>query len=206
MPTGYTDPVRSGEITTLKEFGLLCARAFGATILMRDEPLDKPIPVFEPSDYHLKAKERAEARLVELRTKTDTELEAEIAADYEARCESRNRYLNRATIERARYEAMLVQVETLEVPESHAEFKNYMRSQLTESIEHDCDSSYYRDPPKTYTVEEWRSQQIESAQWDVDYHEKGYAEEVERVRGRNEWIATLRTILAQGEASPALTE
>ena len=51
MPTGYTDLINNG--CTFNEFVMGCARAFGATIDMRDEPLGAEIPEkFELSDYH----------------------------------------------------------------------------------------------------------------------------------------------------------
>lgn len=52
MPTAYTANISKG--ITFKEYALLCARNFGATITMRDEPLDAEIPEFQPSDYYVK--------------------------------------------------------------------------------------------------------------------------------------------------------
>ena len=43
MPTGYTADIQDGKITTLREYALSCARAFGALIMMRDDPHDAPI-------------------------------------------------------------------------------------------------------------------------------------------------------------------
>ena len=53
MPTGYTHDIPAG--ITFRQFALNCARAFGANIAMRDDPADKPIEVYEPSDYSAKA-------------------------------------------------------------------------------------------------------------------------------------------------------
>ena len=39
MPTGYTAFIEDGDITTGKEFLLLCLRNFGIAIDVRDEPL-----------------------------------------------------------------------------------------------------------------------------------------------------------------------
>lgn len=44
MPTGYTYPVCEGKITEFPDFALSCARAFGALISMREEPMDAPLP------------------------------------------------------------------------------------------------------------------------------------------------------------------
>ena len=47
MPSGYTEGVASGKVTEFKEYALLCARAFGACISLRDEPLSLEIPEFK---------------------------------------------------------------------------------------------------------------------------------------------------------------
>lgn len=44
MPTGYTADVCDGKVTDFPTFALKCARAFGALIMLRDEPMDAPIP------------------------------------------------------------------------------------------------------------------------------------------------------------------
>lgn len=50
------------ENFTFPEFAMRCARNFGALIMMRDEPLDAPIPEkFEPSGYYKKEYEKAKA-------------------------------------------------------------------------------------------------------------------------------------------------
>ena len=42
MPTGYTAYIEDGDITTGKDFLMLCSRAFGVAIDVRDEPLSVP--------------------------------------------------------------------------------------------------------------------------------------------------------------------
>lgn len=52
MPTGYTAFIEDGDITTGREFLLLCSRNFGVAIDVRDEPLSVPTPTkFEPDPY-----------------------------------------------------------------------------------------------------------------------------------------------------------
>lgn len=52
MPTGYTAFIEDGDITTGKEFLLLCLRNFGIAIDVRDEPLTVPTPThFKPCVY-----------------------------------------------------------------------------------------------------------------------------------------------------------
>lgn len=55
MPTGYTAYIEDGDITTGKDFLMLCSRAFGVAIDVRDEPLSVPTPThFEPNPYYQK--------------------------------------------------------------------------------------------------------------------------------------------------------
>ncbi len=62
MPTGYTADIAKG--ITFQQYAWSCARAFGALVMMRDEPSDAPIPeAFTPSDYHVKALAEARAKL-----------------------------------------------------------------------------------------------------------------------------------------------
>ena len=64
MPTGYTADVMDGKVTDFKLFAMQCARAFGALVIMRDEPLNAEIPdEFSPSNYHFQELEQARERL-----------------------------------------------------------------------------------------------------------------------------------------------
>ena len=49
MPTGYTAFIEDGDITTGREFLLLCSRNFGVAIDVRDEPLSVPSHTRMPS-------------------------------------------------------------------------------------------------------------------------------------------------------------
>ena len=73
MPTGYTAFIEDGEITTGKEFLLLCSRAFGVDVDVKEEPLSVPTPMkFEPKTYH---KERLDKALKELNKIVDMTFE-----------------------------------------------------------------------------------------------------------------------------------
>jgi hypothetical protein len=59
MPTGYTAKLYDGD-QKFQDFAMECARAFGALIEMRDEPMNAKIPeTFEPSEHHVNGLERA---------------------------------------------------------------------------------------------------------------------------------------------------
>lgn len=79
MPTGYTADIKDG--IDFKTYAMNCARAFGACVMLRDEPGGgERIPdAFEPSDlfvrYHLKAVEKARVELAALDAMTPAECE-----------------------------------------------------------------------------------------------------------------------------------
>lgn len=75
MPSGYTSDIYEGKDISGKDFILKCARAFGATIMMRDEPLDKEIPVFEPSTYYIEVLEKAKNELEKYKKMSTEEAE-----------------------------------------------------------------------------------------------------------------------------------
>ena len=76
--------------------------------------------------------------------------------------------------------------------EDHNKLKEFMVSQLEDSIKFDCGGDYYEKPTVKLTGEQWRSEQTEKAHKDIAYHIKNYREEVERTDSRNEWIDMLR--------------
>ena len=75
MPTGYTAAIKDG--IDFKTYAMNCARAFGACVMLRDEPGggDRIPDAFEPSDYHLKAAEKTRGELAALDTMAPAELE-----------------------------------------------------------------------------------------------------------------------------------
>jgi len=195
MPTGYTAPIADG--ITFNQFVLGCARAFGACIEMRDDPQSTPIPEeFKPSDYHLTAGHRAKAELQRLLSLTEDQVAEEAEAEHTASCKSRQESATTNKALLAAYEDMLTKVEAWVSPSpDHQGLKEFMVKQIKESIDWDCDREY--EEPKRISSEEWLTARIEQYEQDVKYHAEKYAEEVERVTKRNQWIAQLRTSLEQ---------
>ena len=67
-----------------------------------------------------------------------------------------------------------------------------MIQQLEDSIEFDC---FIPKMPQRLSGEEYKEQQIKKALNDIDYHEREYAKEVNRVHERNKWLLLLRESL-----------
>jgi len=195
MPSGYTAAIAKG--ITFKEYALGCARAFGALVLMRDEPNDAPIPErFEPTDYHTNALTNASDRLVQLRLMSPDECALAAEKDFEAVRQKRAAAVAEKTELRNKYNAILAQAMQWEPPTpAHVEYKNFMVKQLRDSIEWDCDTSYDDESLIQLSGSEWLAGQIAAAEREIEYHKAQHLKEVRLTNERNDWIKALRDAL-----------
>lgn len=196
MPSCYTAPIKDG--LEFKDFVMLCSRAMGAMIMMRDEPMDAPIPEkFEPSPYHA---ERLDEQVEELKKVGFMSLaEAEEAAnkEYAEAMDNKNERIARKKFLKEKYKALLEKVEAWEPPTAnHVGLKEFMAGQLVESIEFDCDvSSYEKMVITKKTGDEWRAEKIDKIKKEIEYSKKKHAEELKRTESRNKWLSDLRNSL-----------
>lgn len=191
MPTGYTADIAKG--ITFNKFVWDCARAFGALMSMRDDPVGTPIPErFEPSPFYLENVEKAERELARLQSLTFEQAQSESIEAYDHAHQAWVRRRHDRNDLRNKYEAMLRDVETWQPPTTdHVELKAFMSKQILESISFDC-SHKYDNEPKQADPKVWLAMQIEKAKKDLAYAVKSHQEEVERIRSRNEWLKALR--------------
>lgn len=201
MPTGYTADLYEGKEVGFPEFVLQCARAFGATITMRDDPWDAPIPdEFRPSDYHAVAAEAARQALAEVEKWTPSRAEQAARRDHQTALDAYESYRTDRAAMRERYEVMLARVSEWEPPTlGHRELKKFMQDQLRESIDFDTKVDRYPSPVQQ-SGNAFKVQQTAKYRRDVEYHEQHYAEEVERARERSEWVRQLRQSLQTVDA------
>lgn len=197
MPTGYTAAIADG--ITFREFVLRCARAFGASVTMRDEPTDAPIPErFEPSEWYAQRAQAASRRLDELAALRPEDAEARAESDYRERAAEREQRVAQTAALRAKYEAMLAEVNAWEPPTpDHVELKRFMGEQIAESLRFDCWAEWVA--PRRLTGDEWLALETERARHDLENSEKHHAEEVERTEKRNAWLKALRESLKGGK-------
>lgn len=200
MPTGYTASIKDG--ITFQEYAMGCARAFGATITMRDSPRDTPIPdEFEPSNYHRESIEKSEVRLAEVKAMSVDE--CAVAAEKE-RQEKIKYHRGKIAEDKAleiKYRAMLEQAKSFVPPsEEHKEFAKFLVSQVEESIKFDCSSNYNKSELAKLDAEqdpeEWRAEQMAELGQSISYHFKEHAKEIERTNSRNKWVRQLRESLS----------
>jgi hypothetical protein len=189
MPTGYTADVADGKVTDFRTFALRCARAFGACIMQRDDPMnDLPKPR-ESSSYAIEALARAHADVALYANMAPNEAEAACRreyADYLASVQQTN--ATRAIIHQ-RYMDMLDAVDAWVPPTSeHQALKHFMREQLSESDKWEGEPMEPNEPEAT---DVWLARKRERAQRDVDCYKKQVAEEEQRVHGANAWIQAL---------------
>lgn len=198
MPTGYTEDVGEGRITTLREFAMICARAFGACITMRDDSMDAQIPErFEPElGYYKDRLEEAQSLLSELDTISDAEAEIRAEAEFKENLADHEEYQARLNLQNQRYQTML---ESVREWRTEAEgIRDFMIQQLDISI-HD----YRSEPPIQLSGPEWLKKKRLSALRDIARYEKQIAEEIHRTEMRNLWLAALRRSLPVEEIGSA---
>jgi hypothetical protein len=202
MPTGYTAKIGDTDIS-FKDFALHCARAFGACIMQRDAPGDEPPKLQEVDNYHLKQVALAQEKLGALALLSPEEARARAENEYAQTLKDAEEGIARDARLKERYEAMLVHVAAWQPPTpDHQGLKDFMEQQLRQSLSFDCGRSYWQDAKagsKCLTADEWMLKEKARATKDLDYHTKEYAEEKERVKGRNAWITAL------GDSLPTTT-
>lgn len=194
MPSGYTAKIAEG--ITFKQFALSCARAFGALIMMRDDPMDAKIPdEVKPDDYHLRRKEELLKEWKEIENKSPKEIQKIIDSNFDEAMERYNKRKKDAADLRAKYEKILAEAKSWNPPSpDHTGLKDFMIEQVESSIKWDCDTSYDTVPVKE-SIDEFLKERRADIQRDILYHEENYAKEVQRAKERTEWIVKLKQSL-----------
>lgn len=195
MPTGYTADVVDGKVTEFKDFAMQCARAFGALIMMRDDPLNAPIPdEFAPDTRYYDERIAAELkRLGEVQAMTDAEAEQAAKDAHQKALDSRADYLARKDAEASRLNTMLAKVRAWTPPSpDHEEMKRFMVEQITVSMP----GSYAPEIPVLLDGATWRKQESDRLAKSIAYDKNERAKEIERATGRSAWLKQLRASLA----------
>ncbi len=194
MPTGYTAPVQDGKIVTLKDFAWCCARGMGALVTMREAPSDAEIPErFYPDIARYDTEiDAARTQIERLSRLSAAECDLEAAAAFEAELKS----LANAALRKRRYEDMLAKVEAWRCDDEVRTLRDFMVEQLKSSIGFDCSTEYsLSHPPVRLTGEQWREKQLAETSRFLAFYATQRDNEIQRVEGRNKWLAALRASL-----------
>lgn len=197
MPTGYTAGVQSGEIVTLEQYAMTCARAFGALVSMRDQPLDSTIPekLYPNPSYERLLNEAIKEEEIFLNS-SEEELRKMYLAEHEEAMLTWKTRLNNSNLHSQRYNQMLEKVVNWEVPESLSRLKDFMEEQLNSGKNFDCvDITKYDPKPIKKGFPVWKYQKQLQLRKSVDRCKKEYHDEIKRVEERNKWLADLRQSL-----------
>lgn len=197
MPTGYTAPVADGEFTTLREFALECALAFGATNDMSDAPADEPIPgAFTPLSYHQKQAASAQRRIAKLRAMSPIDAQRACQQEYAQAVARWKSFGIEDAQKRVRYLDMIRQLERWNAPTpDHTNLRDFMLEQLRTSLKFDCGGGY-NPLPRLKRWPEWLADAIARAKKDHDYHLEHHYAAVERATEMTYWVRDLRASLA----------
>jgi hypothetical protein len=189
MPTGYTSIIEEGA--SFEEYVWRCARAFGALIELRDEPLDAPVPAeLKPNVYYARSLDTARAQLAALQKmgRDDADNHAE-SAHYDA-LKRREEDMRESERKQSLYEDMRAKVLAWAPPTSdHAPLREFMLQQIEVSI---GGGIYVPEKPDRKSGEDWLADAIRQAEERVAYAEKSLRKEEDRTRQRNAWLSELR--------------
>ena len=201
MATGYTSKIYEDKQQSFEEFALLCARAFGACIMQREDDSDALPEMQKPSDCHAYELEKAKIEL----TKFNELSKEDFRKDFDKYIDDQKKYNKKALKDRTslknRYQEMLDKVHAWNPPtEDHSGLKDFMIEQLNSSIQFDCSGDYYERSNKELeelTFDEWYFDKKDSLNKSVQYHADANKKEIDTARKRNKWIKDLYDSLSQ---------
>ena len=197
MPTGYTAGILDGKVNTFEEFATVCTRAFGATIHMRDNPMDSPYEPRTPSDYHTNSIQSKRERLEEIESMSDEKIvedfNTQLGEDlkyHQTKMEEDKRNLEKLN-------SMLESAKSWVPPtEDHQPFRNFMIEQIESTIKVDGDPSYHvnkmvgikKQMEEGINPKEYREETIQEIRGQISYHETEYQKELVRCKDSNDWM------------------
>lgn len=196
MPTGYTAGILDGEIKTFQEFAKLCARAFGATIHMRDDSMNEEFKPRTPSEYHINALAEARKAISSANLISNQELIADEESKLLKEKEHTLTSIEKIKENYTRLVAFLNGAEAWEPPtQDHTGVKEFMIQQIKETIRFDGSTKYHderlaeiEDKLKNLNAINIRAGRIAKANEDIAYHTKEHNAELERCAKSNKWI------------------
>ncbi len=191
MPTGYTATlVEKGQ--DFRTFVLTCARAFGACVMQREDPMDEPPKRQEPSDYYAKALAEAKQKVEELKAMSPDQAAAHGTALRDQKIARATEYLAKNNAENERLDDMAAQVRAWAPPsDDHKEMKTFMLDQIRISRNDLSYSAKRLAEAKEKSSNAYFVEALSAAVSSVSYYERELAKEIERASSRNEWIDQL---------------
>jgi len=195
MPTGYTHNIAKG--ISFEEFALHCARAFGALVSMRDDTENTPIPdEIKPSNFYTEKLAEIKSELTTIKNLTPSEIKQRCAKEYQEHLNYQKERRKEIENLKKQYTNMLASVKKWTPPTvDHVGLKEFMVNQITQSIDYDCNPSYYSEQVHKKDDRTWVADKINELKKDLAYYTKEYKKEIERCKDRTQWIQALKQSL-----------
>jgi hypothetical protein len=204
MPTGYTAKlIEEGQ--AFPEFVMTCARAFGALVEMRDDPLDAPIPdKFEVPPYHADQLRLAQQQASELANMSEEQRIEYGSRIKKEEIESREASIAKNNATNAKIAAMARQVEAWTPPTSeHEDLKAFMLEQLRASLESNDYLEERLDQVKRQSpLGLWHGAHSQALR-SIVYHAKENEDAYARAAKRTTWVRELRRSLENAAIADA---
>lgn len=196
MPTGYTEPIESGEITTGKEFLMRCTRAFGVAMEIRDEPLSVKTPTtFEPSRYVQRKYDNAVQNLEKYQNYSFDKWKAKMIADHEKDSKEAQQSMQRMKAIDDKYYKVRKEVEKWNPPtESHAGIKKFALEQIDMCITSQSFYDYLQQRINSVidcsdeAVIEYKTKYLESLLKDVERAQSDIVAEKENAKDKTRFM------------------
>ena len=142
MPTGYTHDIENGQ--TFEDYALRCARAFGACTLQRDESASEMPKLREESSYYAEKLPEALAELGYLQSLDNKQKEEFGTEERDKAIADIQESLEKKSALESKYRDMLNKVSAWTPPtKDHVGLKEFMTKQIVDSINFDCNTTYY---------------------------------------------------------------
>jgi hypothetical protein len=183
-----------GKVTDFATFAMQCARAFGALILMRHDPLSALVPQrFEVEPWYAERVTDAQRRLTELEGMTAAARGVAYQAARDDHDAAQERYAATARQENARLDAMVAHVTAWTPPSpAHVDLRAFMLDQL--AISRNTYGLTATAFPH-FTADVWWTAALNAARDRLSRSRESHDAEVARTNERNRWLAMLRASL-----------
>lgn len=197
MPTGYTAFIEDGDITTGREFLLLCSRNFGVAIDVRDEPLSVPTPTkFEPDPYYKKSYEDAVKELEEAETLTFDTAKLRRQSEFEKKIKRAREIAAKMAEMNQRYQKVRREVELWIPPtDDHSGIKRFALEQIDMCVKQNNDMfEYYQKilnvpfDDSDEAVRTYMQENIASCEDSARRAKERYEEEIQRANEKTEFM------------------
>lgn len=191
MPSGYTEGILSGTINDLNDFIWMCARGFGAFITQKDNIDEPPILKEKPNPYYKNKIKQLLNEQQKYNEYTDNDWQNEYLKYIEDQLKDIDDNIKEKIESKEKYENILNQVKEWIPPnENFHKLKSFMINQIEESIDFDCDTSFWQERKNKISnlkLEQYKRNVLNDINESLISNKEYYDEEVQRVKERNQW-------------------